>query len=153
MEAQRRALGTRLTTGRRQHLLGRNTCAAFFIGAGVLHFVVPQVYVKLIPPGFPNPKALVAISGVAEVAGGAGLLVPRLRKPAGWGLLALLAAVYPANIYMAVRPDKFDLPAWVSWLRLPFQFLFAWWVWTAAGLGRGALSHSGAVATNESDPK
>ncbi len=79
----------------------------------------------------PNPLLLVRLSGACEIAGGFGLLIPRLRKPAAWGLIALLIAVFPANVYMAVAPDKFtDLkaPAWVWWLRLPLQAVFIWMV-------------------------
>lgn len=99
--------------------------------AGVLHFVRPATYERIIPPGLPWPAALVYVSGLAEIAGGVGLLVPRLRRAAGWGLAALLIAVVPANLYMAVRADRFadlDLPVWALWLRLPLQGLLILWL-------------------------
>ena len=99
--------------------------------AGVLHFLWPAMYERIIPPSLPWPAALVYVSGLAEIAGGVGLLIPRLRRAAGWGLVVLLIAVFPANIYMAVHPDRFadlHLPAWALWLRLPLQGLLIAWV-------------------------
>ena len=101
--------------------------AAAFVSIGTLHFIRPGIFTRIVPPMMPAPLLLVRISGGCEIAGGIGLMVPRLRKPAAWGLIALLIAVFPANVYMAVAPDKFtDLkaPAWVWWLRLPFQTVF-----------------------------
>ena len=107
--------------------------AAFgFIIAGALHFIAPGQYKKIIPPQFPAPAALVAISGVAEIAGGIGLLIPTLRKAAVWGLIALLIAVFPANIYMATSHEKIPnlhIPPWLLWLRLPMQILFIACIW------------------------
>ncbi|MDB5325285.1 MAG: hypothetical protein JWM57_854 [Phycisphaerales bacterium] len=99
--------------------------------AGVLHFARPAMYERIIPPSLPWPAALVYLSGWAEIAGGVGLLIPRLRRAAGLGLVALLIAVFPANIYMAVHADRFadpHLPAWALWLRLPLQFALIAWV-------------------------
>jgi uncharacterized membrane protein len=119
---------------RMARIILRWLAAAFFIVAGINHFVRPAMYRQIVPPGFPAPERLVAISGIAEIAGGLGLLIPRLRRPAGWGLLALLIAVFPANIYMAVSPEKFSewhIPRWALWLRLPLQALLGVWVWFA----------------------
>ena len=82
------------------------------------------------PPYLPAPRLLVAISGAAEIAGGLGLLIHRLRPAAGWGLIALMIAVFPANIYMAVVADRFAAvgPAWVWWARVPLQVVLVWWV-------------------------
>ncbi len=108
--------------------------AVGFIGAGVMHFLKPRGFVQIVPPQLPAPEALVAVSGVAEVLGGIGLLIPRLRKAAGWGLVALLAAVFPANVYMATEASRFAAlaPAWLLWARLPLQPLAMAWVWWAA---------------------
>lgn len=103
------------------------------MGVGVLHFVSPDPFVKMIPAALPAPLALVYVSGLAEIAGGAGLFVPRLRRAASYGLVALYVAVFPANIYMAIhhlplgdyQPSSFAL-----WARLPFQLVFiAWALW------------------------
>lgn len=111
--------------------------ARFFAGpvmvaAGINHFVNPDFYLKIVPSALPAPEALVYLSGVAEIAGALGTMHPRTRRPAGWFLIATLVAVYPANIYMAVNPDRFEaIPQWALWARLPLQFLFVYWVWLA----------------------
>lgn len=113
----------------------RLTAAAFFVAAGVNHFVKPRFYEQIIPPGFPSPKALVAISGVAEIAGGVGLLIRPLRRAAGWGLIAMLLAIYPANIYMAMEPNREpqrNFPRWTLFARLPLQAVFIGWVWAVS---------------------
>src|SRR5690242_9719121 len=78
-----------------------------FIAAGIAHFLIPQSYIRIVPPILPFKAALVAISGVAEIALGTLLMIPRTMKIAAWGLVALLIAVYPANIYMALNADQF----------------------------------------------
>ena len=109
--------------------------AAFFVAAGVNHFLRPAFYRQIIPPALPWPALLVAVSGVCEVAGGIGLLVRPLRRAAGWGLVALLVAVFPANVYMAVCPDRISdlhVAPWLLWARLPLQGVLIAWVWFAA---------------------
>ena len=102
--------------------------AAFFINVGVDHFVNPDFYLSIMPPALPLHLEAVYISGFFEVLGGVCVLIPRLRKIAGWGLVALLIAVYPANIYMAIRPESFpDIPIAILYIRLAFQFLFFYW--------------------------
>ena len=112
----------------------RVAAAIFFVAAGVNHFVNPDFYRKIVPPGFGSPAVVVAISGVAEIAGGIGLLIPQLRRWAAWGLIALLIAVFPANVYMAVSqrsiPDL-HFSRRTLWLRLPLQGVFIVWVWYA----------------------
>lgn len=107
--------------------------AAGFIAAGVLHFVRPRAYETIVPPWLPAPEALVAISGAAEVLGGVGLLHPRTRRAASIGLLALLAAVFPANVQMAIDPEGAGggLPQWLLVARLPLQPALMWLVWRA----------------------
>ncbi len=104
--------------------------ALFFISAGVNHFVIPSTYKRLVPPGMGDPALLVQVSGVAEIAGGVGVLVPRTRRLSGFGLIALLAAVFPANVYMARNPERFEkIPVWALYARLPLQPLAMWWTW------------------------
>lgn len=104
----------------------------FFVVAGIGHFIKPDSYEKMVPPYLPDPAVLVFISGVAEIAGGVGLAIPSLRRAAGWGLIALLAAVFPANIYMVQHPESFGIPTWILWARLPFQAVFMGWIWLVA---------------------
>lgn len=112
----------------------RAALALLFTAAGVLHFVHPDAYVRIVPPFLPGPRLLVLASGVCEVAGGLGLLVPLLRRAAGVGLVLLLAAVFPANVYMALDPEGAGrgIAPVLLWLRLPLQPLLAWWVWRAS---------------------
>ena len=111
--------------------------ATFFVAAGANHFRAPEFYAVMMPAWLPHPAALVVISGVAEILGGVGALVPLLRRAAGWGLIALLVAVFPANLHMALQhlsPPGLTVPNWVLWVRLPFQAVLIGWVWwTAAG--------------------
>jgi uncharacterized membrane protein len=72
--------------------------AIFFVVADMFHFLNLEMYLQIVPPYFPAPQLLVAVSGIAEIAGGIGLLLRSVRRPAAWGLIALLIAVFPANI-------------------------------------------------------
>ena len=88
--------------------LSRALLALFWIGAGVYHFANPRFYERMVPPPLQdNAKLVVQVSGVAEIAGGAAVLVPGIRRLSGVYLIGLLAAVFPANIYMAREPDRF----------------------------------------------
>jgi len=103
----------------------------FFIAAGANHFRQPAFYASIVPPFFPSAGLLVVLSGLAEIALGAAVLVPSSRVWAAWGLIALLVAVFPANLYMAWHPERFPAiaPA-LLWLRLPLQGVFiAWAYW------------------------
>ena len=104
--------------------------AIFFVAAGALHFLRPAMYAAIVPPQLGHAGELVAISGLAEIAGGAGLLIPLTRRAAGIGLIVLLIAVWPANIYMAVEAKHFAAaaPAWILWARVPLQAALVWWV-------------------------
>jgi uncharacterized membrane protein len=89
---------------------------------GILHFATPQFFVKIVPDYLPAHAALVMVSGVFEMLGGLGLLVPRVRGLASYGLVALYVAVFPANVNMVVHPELGgDMPVWLLWARLPLQ--------------------------------
>lgn len=106
-----------------------------FILAGYNHFRDPEFYLKIMPPYIPWHRAMIIISGVAEILGGLGVLIPQTRLWAGWGLMLLLVAVFPANIYSAlegINPVNPKAPGWVLWVRLPFQGVFMYWVWWVA---------------------
>ena len=108
-----------------------------FIAAGVLHFLYADFYVRIMPPYLPWHLALVYVSGVAEAALGVLLLVPRFQGIAAWGLIALLIAVFPANVHMALNPASF--PAYepmVLWARLPLQGLLIAWAYWFTGSGQ-----------------
>lgn len=105
--------------------------AGLLVVAGVNHFVNPEFYVRIMPPYLPWHYELVLLSGVFEILGGIGLLIPRTRTIAVWGVIALLVAVFPANLHMALNPELFPrFPPPVLWGRLPFQLVFiAWTYW------------------------
>lgn len=109
----------------------RIALAALMGAAGAMHFLRPELYMQIMPPYLPLHLELVLLSGVLEILGGAGLLVPRFRRAAGLGLMALLVAVFPANVHMALHPEIFGLSPVLLWLRLPLQgvlIAWAWWV-------------------------
>lgn len=113
----------------------RIVIGVFFIMTGVMHFVRPAPFVEIVPRYLPEPVLLVYLSGFFEIAGGAGLFIPRVRRTAGIGLILLLAAVFPANIYMLTdHPFLSGKPvsAWVLWMRLPLQGVLMAAVWWAA---------------------
>jgi uncharacterized membrane protein len=115
--------------------------AAFFTFAGTMHFVIPRRYEATMPPYLPYHREAVAVSGVAEIAGGAAMLAPTTRPAARWWLIALLLAVFPANVHMATHPEQVKgldtkkVPRWALWARLPLQPLMIWWVWRATDEG------------------
>ena len=113
-------------------LVLRILLAIFMIVAGTLHWVTPDPFVKIVPSFLPYPLSLVYISGVFEILGGIGLLVPPVSQAAAWGLIALFIAVFPANINMAVNQIQMDgIPNsdLLRWGRLPFQAVLIAWAW------------------------
>ena len=109
----------------------RVALAAVMVGIGILHFATPGFFVGIVPAWLPAPYALVVVSGFFEVLGGVGLLVPRVRRAASFGLVALYVAVFPANINMVVHPELGrGIPEWMLLARLPLQVaLIAWAIW------------------------
>jgi len=106
--------------------------SAFFVLGGANHFLNPDFYVAMMPPYLPAHPALVSVSGVFEMLGGIGVLVPTVRARAGWGLVLLLVAVFPANLHMALNPELFPgLSGFALYARLPFQALFVAWAYWA----------------------
>jgi uncharacterized membrane protein len=108
----------------------------FFVFAGVMHFARPRLYLAIMPDWLPAHRELVYASGVAEAAGGFGLMLPggRVRRAATWWLVATLAAVFPANVHMALHPERYPrIPGGrrALYARLPFQGVFAAWVLAA----------------------
>jgi uncharacterized membrane protein len=112
--------------------------AAFFSFTGTMHFVIPRSFEAIVPPSIADRRReAVVVSGIAEISGGLAVTLPCTRRYARWWLLALLLAVFPANVHMAVSPEQvrgLDLnkvPRWVLWARLPLQPLAMIWVWRA----------------------
>ena len=111
--------------------------SVLYVIAGVMHFVVPELYVQIVPPPLPFPLGLVYLSGVTEVVLGVGLLFERTRRLAAWGIIALLVAIFPANVYMATSdvviqgtPGGTADPSQAArWGRLPMQAVLVLWAW------------------------
>lgn len=108
-----------------------------YVGAGVMHFLTPKVFERIVPPRLPRPLALVYLSGLAEILFGIGVLFERTRRRSAWGLVALLVAVFPANVHMAtntVLPEPVPergrgLARLALWARLPLQAVLVAWAW------------------------
>jgi uncharacterized membrane protein len=111
--------------------------AGFFVFAGTMHFVRPKYYEVIMPPYVPYHSEAVIVSGAAEIAGGLALIPAQMRPAARWWLIALLAAVFPANLHMALNPEEINgldlerIKPWMLWARLPLQPLVMLWVWRA----------------------
>ena len=110
--------------------LGRLVMGALYLGAGALHFLFTDTYTRIMPAYLPAHRELVLISGAAEMLGGAGILIPATRRPAAAGLIALLIAVFPANLTMITENQRFPtVPLWAAWVRLPLQLPLIYWAW------------------------
>jgi uncharacterized membrane protein len=110
----------------------RLALAALFVASGVAHLVRPGLYRPIMPPALPSPETLILISGLAEIAGGAGLLTTRFRRAAAVGLILLLVAVFPANVQMLRlhrRGNGGSMGEALLWLRLPLQAVLIWATW------------------------
>lgn len=126
----RDATGAARGMSRRLQLL-----VAVFLLAGVSHFLVPSAFENIVPSWVPSPRLMVYLSGVAELAGAVGLMIPALRRSAGIGLIVLLVCVFPANInmlQMAREASASSAYQLILWMRLPLQPLLIWLVWQAA---------------------
>lgn len=128
------------STDRRLTQVARVALAITFVLAGAAHFADPAFYLAMMPPYLPAHQLLVDLSGVAEILLGLAVLHAPLRRWAGWGLMALIVAVFPANVYVAASgatmPGFEDAGPWFWWGRLPFQLVFAAFIWFAT-LRRG----------------
>lgn len=117
-----------LSTAQRIALIA---AAVFYVVAGALHFIEPAPYLRIMPPYIPWPAGVVRFSGALEILGGLGLFVPSTRRAAAWGLVALLIAVFPANIHMAIHPAEAgagSIAPVLTWGRLPLQLALIWWL-------------------------
>lgn len=106
--------------------------ALFFMTGGIAHFVVADFFIQAMPDYLAYHQELVMVSGVFEILGAIGILLPQTRLIAGYGLMALIIAVYPANINMAMQPEKYqNISELFLYIRLPMQFILLWFVWWA----------------------
>ena len=111
----------------------KRLCGPCFIAAGANHFINPRAYRAMMPDYLPAHGELVAASGVAEMVGGAALMHPRTRRFGAWWTIATLVAVFPANLHMALHPERYrKIPPGALYARLPVQLLFIAWVRSAA---------------------
>jgi len=117
--------------------LGLAVMGVFYMVAGTFHFASPGTYLPAMPPYIPWPLAMIYWSGLAEILGGVGVLIPdgfvfrRTRAAAAWGLVALLVAVSPVHINMCLHPAQFPgIPVWAIYLRLPLQIPLIAWAWS-----------------------
>ena len=111
-------------------MIGKWLFGFLFIVAGISHFRFSGVYMRIVPPLLPYPKLIVQVSGAIEIFLGLLLFVPAWTRLAAWGLIALLIAVFPANIFMTMHPERFaQVPVWLLWGRLPLQGLLIAWAW------------------------
>ncbi len=114
--------------------------ALFFAAAGIMHFLLPEFYLQIMPPYLPWPLAFVYLSGAFEILGGCAIVPVATRRFAGYGLIALLVAVFPANVQMVIDPEVvagWNFPVWVLWLRLPLQgVLIVWVYWVTSSNAR-----------------
>ncbi len=111
----------------------RGAVGSTFMVAGALHFLRPRMYQAIMPRYLPAHRELVYASGVAELAGGVGMLHPKAARPAAWWLIATLVAIFPANVEMAVHAERFRrFPPVLLWARLPLQGALIAWVWRSA---------------------
>lgn len=136
-------VSVRLSPGQRVSL---GAAVLLFLGAGILHFRATDTFAAIVPPFVPHPRQAVYGSGVVEICGAVGLLVPKLRGYAAWGLVALLIAVFPANLYMAaanVQVTARPVPLWMLYARLPLQAVLIYWVASLRSLGRKAARAPG----------
>jgi uncharacterized membrane protein len=124
----------------------RWTLAGFWLLAGSMHFIRPRFYDAIVPPPLDrHARAVTYASGVAELAG-AVAVAAGARRFARWWLLAVIAGVYPANVWMALEPDRFpQVPRWALYMRLPVQFLFAWHAWKGTAGPAGSWTGSGSL--------
>ena len=112
----------------------------FFLLGGLAHFVYLDIFVSSMPSYLNYHKELVRISGVFELFGAIGILIPQTRRLAGYGLIALAVAVFPANVNMAMHPENFlQIPEVFLYVRLPLQFLLIWFIWWVVSSKKAAI--------------
>lgn len=103
--------------------------ALLYLVAGINHFVMPEFYLRIMPPYIPEHHLMVILSGVAEIVLGLMLVVPQCTRIAAWGIIVLLIAIFPANLHMALHYEDFAISPWIGYGRLPLQLVLLYWAW------------------------
>jgi uncharacterized membrane protein len=114
-------------------LTGLIAQSLLYVGSGINHFVHAGFYLKIMPDHYAHPGALVQLSGVFEILGGLGLLLPFTRRFSAAGIMAMLVVFFDVHIFMLQHAGRFaDVPLGALWVRIPLQFALIWWAWTYA---------------------
>jgi uncharacterized membrane protein len=140
-------------SGKQRKEILRGVLSIAIMIVGITHFIRPDQYARIVPPQLPHPVGLVYISGVFEILGGIGLLIPLVSVAAAWGLIALFIAVFPANIYQAMNSIPIEgIPHHpvLYWIRLPFQAVLIAWAWWYTRRPENQPGASGTAAQVES---
>ena len=125
-----------------RQLAGLAVVFVWFFAGGIMHFAATELEASVVPPYIPWPVAAVLVSGVFELLGAVGILLPATRKAAGIGLFLLTLAVTPVHVYMLQQPELFGVPVWALWLRLPIQVALLWLIlWSTWRLRRRCQVH------------
>ncbi len=128
-----RGLSVEVVMKRFCYLAGMGAQLFLYVGAGINHFWHTGMYLRIMPPHYSDPLMLVRLSGVAEILGGIGLVVPATRRPAATGLIVLLVVYFDVHLYMARNAAQFtQIPAWAIYARVPLQFVLIAWAWVYA---------------------
>ena len=113
--------------------MARFFCGPVVLALGLNHFVMPRTYEAIVPDYIPEKTEVVYLSGVLEVVAALMTMNERTRRVGGWFLIAVLVAIFPANVHMAISADRYPaVPEAVLWTRLPFQALFVYWAYKVA---------------------
>ena len=111
--------------------LGLLTQSLFYVASGINHFWHKGFYLHIMPDHYSNPEALVRLSGLAEILGGLGLLVPATRRTSAAGIALMLVVFFDVHQFMLRHPERFpEVPRWILWARIPLQFAFIAWAWS-----------------------
>jgi uncharacterized membrane protein len=117
-------------------LVGLIAQSLLYVGSGINHFAHADFYLKIMPDHYAHPDALVQLSGVFEILGGLGLLLPFTRRFSAAGIMAMLVVFFDVHIFMLTHASRFaGVPLWALWVRIPLQFALIWWAWLYARRG------------------
>jgi uncharacterized membrane protein len=113
----------------RKTKISRALLSIFYILAGTMHFVIPEFYLKMMPPYIPMHREMVFVSGIAEIILGFGVMGKKTMRYSAWGIIFLLIAVFPANVHAFLNSEQLDIPKWLLLIRLPLQAALIYWAY------------------------